>query len=114
MRRAGSRAGLGCEEQADDDHEKRDRDALEWNLPSRSRAPGSKQVLVETSPASGKTMSWSWKLGRVAGIPIYVHWTFLILLAWIMLGYWVESHDVLAGAGRGRVYPDPFRLRGPA
>jgi Zn-dependent protease len=28
-------------------------------------------------------MSWSWKLGRIAGIPLYVHWTFLILLAYI-------------------------------
>ena len=47
-------------------------------------------------------MSWSWKLGRVAGIPIYVHWTFVILLAWIVLGYWFESHDLtrtLEGGG---------------
>ena len=46
-------------------------------------------------------MSWSWKLGRVAGIPIYVHWTFVILLASIVLGYWVESRNVLTALEGG-------------
>jgi Zn-dependent protease/CBS domain-containing protein len=39
-------------------------------------------------------MSWSWKLGRIAGIPIYVHWTFLILIAWVVLGHALEGHGV--------------------
>lgn len=32
-------------------------------------------------------MQWSWKLGRLAGIPIQVHWTFLILIGWVILTY---------------------------
>jgi Zn-dependent protease len=47
-------------------------------------------------------MSWSWKICRIAGIPIYVHWTFLILIAWLVYGHWAAGHDVsttLEGVG---------------
>ena len=33
-------------------------------------------------------MRWSWRIGRIAGIGVYVHATFLLLLAWVVLiGY---------------------------
>jgi Zn-dependent protease len=43
-------------------------------------------------------MSFSWKLGRIAGIDVYVHVTFLMLLAWIALLHWNESKSVVAVA----------------
>ena len=37
---------------------------------------------------------WSWKLGRVAGIDVYVHGTFLILLTWIGASHYLAHHRV--------------------
>jgi Zn-dependent protease/predicted transcriptional regulator len=43
---------------------------------------------------------WSWKLGRVAGIDVYIHGTFLILLAWVGISHYLERHRWSdAGAG---------------
>ena len=30
-------------------------------------------------------MNWSWRIGRIAGIDVYVHSTFLLLLGWVAL-----------------------------
>lgn len=45
-------------------------------------------------------MSWSFKLGRVFGIPIYIHWTFLILIAWLVYGHSARG-DSLAATAEG-------------
>jgi Zn-dependent protease/CBS domain-containing protein len=42
----------------------------------------------------GATMGWSWRIGRVAGIGIYVHLTFLILLAWVALSHFMATGSV--------------------
>jgi len=41
-------------------------------------------------------MKWSWKLIRLAGIDVYVHATFFILLAWIGLNFWVIGGNLAA------------------
>jgi len=33
-------------------------------------------------------MKWAWRLGRVAGIEVKVHATFLLLLGWVALQQW--------------------------
>ena len=37
-------------------------------------------------------MKWSWRIGRVAGIDVYMHATFLILLAWVGVSHYVQRH----------------------
>ena len=45
-------------------------------------------------------MKWQWKLGRFAGIDVFVHATFLLLLGWVGYSHWLENQDwgeVLSG-----------------
>src|SRR5215211_3304187 len=46
------------------------------------------------------TMKWQWKLGRFAGIDVYVHATFLLLIGWVGYSHWLENQnwgEVLSG-----------------
>lgn len=45
-------------------------------------------------------MRWQWKLGRFAGIDVFVHATFLLLIGWVGYSHWLERQnwgDVLTG-----------------
>jgi Zn-dependent protease/predicted transcriptional regulator len=47
-------------------------------------------------------MKWSTRIGTFAGIGVYVHATFLILIAWVGLAYWQAEQSIaaaLAGVG---------------
>lgn len=41
-------------------------------------------------------MTWSWKVARIAGIDVYVHATFFILLLWIAGVHWTEGRNLAA------------------
>jgi Zn-dependent protease/predicted transcriptional regulator len=47
-------------------------------------------------------MKWSWNIGTFAGIKVYMHATFPLLLGWISVTHWVQVHallPVLLGSG---------------
>jgi len=41
-------------------------------------------------------MKWAWKIARLAGIDVYVHATFFILIVWIGLTYWAIGQSIAA------------------
>jgi Zn-dependent protease len=41
-------------------------------------------------------MKWSIRLGKAFGIPVYMHLTFLLLLAWVGWSYWMQSKSLEA------------------
>ena len=41
-------------------------------------------------------MPWSWKLARIAGIDVFVHATFFVVIAWIALLHWNQSQSLAA------------------
>src|SRR5262245_46522409 len=42
-------------------------------------------------------MKWSWRLTRAFGIDVYIHATFLILLAWISFRAYLDGRSLEAG-----------------
>jgi Zn-dependent protease len=41
-------------------------------------------------------MKWKWKLARIAGIDVYMHATFLLIIGWVALSYWTEQGTLQA------------------
>ena len=41
-------------------------------------------------------MRWSWKIGRLVGIDLYVHATFFLLILWVAIVYWVGGRSLAA------------------
>src|ERR1017187_519031 len=42
----------------------------------------------------GRVMRWAWKIGKLAGIDVYMHSTFLLLVGFIFVATWTESHNL--------------------
>ncbi len=40
-------------------------------------------------------MKWSWKLAEIAGIGVYMHATFLLLIGWIVVSFWTQGGGIL-------------------
>lgn len=38
-------------------------------------------------------MKWQWKLGNFAGIDVYIHATFLLLITWVGYSHWLEHQN---------------------
>jgi Zn-dependent protease/CBS domain-containing protein len=41
-------------------------------------------------------MKWSWKIARIAGIDVNIHSTFLLLVAWVAISFYMDGRSVSA------------------
>lgn len=41
-------------------------------------------------------MKWSWRLGEFAGIGVYVHATFLLMIGWVAMSHWIQGQSLAA------------------
>jgi Zn-dependent protease/CBS domain-containing protein len=48
-------------------------------------------------------MKWSWKIGTFAGIDVFIHATFLLIIGWVGFSYWQQT-GTLAGTLEGILF----------
>ena len=54
------------------------------------------------APIETPIVSWSFRLGKIFGIDVYVHFTFILLLGFVGLSIWLQTQDIVAAfAGVG-------------
>jgi len=53
--------------------------------------------------AAEVVMKWSWKLGTFAGIDVFIHATFLLIIGWVGLSYWQQT-GTLVGTLEGILF----------
>lgn len=51
---------------------------------------------LEAQPPRAQHRPWSWSIGRLAGIEVRVHATFLVLLGWVGLSHLLQGHGLSA------------------
>jgi Zn-dependent protease/predicted transcriptional regulator len=53
---------------------------------------------MNESPRDSERRRWAWRLGSIAGIGIYLHATFVLLLAWIAMSHISSGHSIAMAA----------------
>jgi Zn-dependent protease/predicted transcriptional regulator len=54
------------------------------------------RVSSQSKPENGPALKWNIRLGRFLGIDVYLHFTFLLLLAFFAIGYWLPTRSIPA------------------
>lgn len=71
---------------------------------SETPKPGRERSTPAQGPQGGSSaMKWSWRIGRVGGVDLRIHATFVILLAWWALIYY-RGTGTASGAARGLLF----------
>jgi len=59
-------------------------------------------------------MKWQWKLGRFAGIDVFIHATFVLLIGWVGYNYWLQTGELSRVFCWHSLYLCAVRVRDPA
>jgi Zn-dependent protease/predicted transcriptional regulator len=61
---------------------------------SSLRGASIREASTRGASTRGASIRGSWKIGEFAGIGVYIHATFLILVVWVLFVYWRAGHSV--------------------